>query len=119
MASIEDAYNEIGADYKDVLKRLSSEALVERFAKRFLEDESFSNLKAAMQEGADAEAAFLGAHTLKGICQNLGLTNLFEPANELTEALRDRTFEGSEGLFEPVEREYERTAAALKAALGL
>ena len=35
------------------------------------------------------------AHTLKGVCQNLGFTNLYQPTYELTEVLRAGTPEGS------------------------
>ena len=36
-------------------------------------------LEAAMAAG-DAEGAFMAAHTLKGVSQNLGFDNLYEPA---------------------------------------
>lgn len=36
----------------------------------------------------DAEGAFMAAHTLKGVSQNLGFDNLYEPAVVVTEALR-------------------------------
>ncbi len=116
MSAIEDAYKHIGADYEDVLKRLMNEQLVERFLGKFLEDASFANLQQALAEG-NAEAAFMASHTLKGVCQNLGLSNLFVPVNELTEALRGGSLEGSAQLFAPVEAEYGKTIEALKAAL--
>lgn len=36
----------------------------------------------------DAKEAFVAAHTLKGVSQNLGFDNLYEPAVVVTEALR-------------------------------
>ena len=45
---------------------------VRRFALKFLQDDSFPNLKKAL-EAQDAPTAFRAAHTLKGVCQNLGL----------------------------------------------
>ena len=39
-------------------------------------------------EAGDKDVAFRAAHTLKGVCQNLGLERLFVPSNEATEALR-------------------------------
>ena len=107
------AYESVGADYDDVLKRLSSDALVERFAKKFLQDESFSKLKAAVAEG-DAKDAFLAAHTLKGICQNLGFTNLYEPTFEITEELRGAETVGrAPEMLPAVEEQYNKIAVAL------
>ena len=61
------------------------------------------------------ETAFRAAHTLKGICLNLGFDNLFAPSQELTEKLRGATtIEGTDELFAAVEKEYDRTCEALR-----
>ena len=113
--NVRSAYETIGADYKGVLNRLMSEALVERFAGKFLDDPSFDKLGAAIQAG-DVKEAFLAAHTLKGICQNLGFSNLLAPTVELTEVLRDADEMAADvpALFEVVRAEYEKTVAALR-----
>lgn len=118
MSAIQDAYEKIGADYNDVVRRLTSEALVVRFSGKFLQDESFNNLKAALAAN-DVNGAFLASHTLKGIAQNMGFSNLFEPSSALTEFLRPipASVEGSEELFAAVEAEYNKTADAISAAL--
>lgn len=111
--TIREVYEAIGANYQDAMERLPGEAFVTRFALKFLKDDSFPNLKTALAEG-NAEDAFRAAHTLKGVCQNLGFENLYVPAAALTEALRDRTFDGTEELVPPVEVEYQKTVEALK-----
>lgn len=109
------AYESVGGDYDGVVRRLTSEVLVERFAGRFLEDQSFAKLKAALAEG-DARGAFLAAHTLKGVCQNLGFTNLEGPASEICEALRGADEVGrAPELLAAVEEQYGRLVAALRA----
>ena len=40
--TIKECYEKVGSDYDGVLKRLGSEALVKRFAVKFLNDPSFS-----------------------------------------------------------------------------
>ena len=110
-----NAYEAIGADYKGVFSRLGSDALVERFAAKFLDDPSFGKLEAALEAG-EAKEAFMAAHTLKGICQNLGFTNLLGPVVEMTEALRNASEVGdATGLFPAVEAEYDKIIAALRA----
>ena len=110
---IRECYEQMGADYDNVLSRLGSDAIVERFARKFLEEKTFDNLKEAMEK-RDAEEAFRAAHTLKGICLNLGFDNLFTVSSELTEKLRPRTREGSEELLQKVQEQYDITVQALK-----
>lgn len=49
--SLKECYDKMGADYEDVLSRLRSEVLVRKFALKFLDDDSYANLKAAMESG--------------------------------------------------------------------
>lgn len=99
MTKLEEAYRQIGGDWEGVTKRLMGESLVQRFVKKFIEeDKSFCQLKEALSVG-DVKAAFMAAHTLKGVCQSLGFDGLFKPTNELTELLRAESLEGSDVLF--------------------
>ena len=84
MISMREAYEKIGANYDDACARLMGEEMLSRFALKFLDDESMDKLEAAMAAG-DAEGAFMAAHTLKGVSQNLGFDNLYEPAVVVTE----------------------------------
>ena len=100
-----ECYEYMGADYNNVMSRLGSEAMVNRFAISFLNDPSFEQLKEGLEEN-DGEKAFRAAHTLKGVCLNLGFNGLNELSSELTEKLRGHT-EGTEPLFEAVKEKYE------------
>ena len=112
----------MGADYEDVLSRLRSEVLVRKFALKFLDDDSYANLKAAMESG-NAPEAFRGAHTLKGVAQNLGFGPLYKAAAEVTESLRPSEtssgdMEKAAKLMPAVDEEYARTIAAIKELLS-
>ena len=87
MSDIRAIYERIGADFDDVASRLGSPALVERFAGKFVQDDSFSQLEDALA-AHDAKAAFRAAHTLKGVAQNLGFDRLYAVSVPLTEAMR-------------------------------
>ena len=86
--TVRECYEKIGSDFDKVLGRMGSEALVKRFAVKFLEDKSFEELTESLKE-KDGEDAFRAAHTLKGICANLGLDRLYEADCELTESCAD------------------------------
>lgn len=110
--TVKECYAQIGADYNGVLSRLVSEKLIKKFALKFLEDGSYGTLKNALENG-NGEEAFRAAHTLKGVCMNLGLENLYKPSAELTEKLRGREVAGYEELFAQVQAEYEKTVKAI------
>lgn len=117
MTAMRDAYKKIGADYDDVLQRLMSDDMVARFAVKFLDDDSMPNLDAAMAAG-DARAAFIAAHTLKGVCQNLSFDNLYAPAVEVTEALRNASdITAAEPLMPALRRAYAETTKAIREAM--
>ena len=99
--TVKECYEQMGSDYEGVLGRLGSEAIVKRFALKFLQDPSFAQLKESLAKN-DGEEAFRAAHTLKGVCLNLGFDELFEVSAELTEKLREKETAGSEELFQKV-----------------
>lgn len=105
--NIKEFYKKIGSDYDGVIGRLNSESLVERLVKKFPADLTFGDLTDGF-ENKDAEKAFRAAHTLKGLCSNLGFDRLFKPAYELTEKLRGRTFDlpGTTESFDEVKKQY-------------
>ncbi len=90
--TIQECYEAIGGNYEDVLGRLQNDALIRKFTLKFLEDQSYLQLKQAL-ENKNYEDVFRSAHTLKGVSQNLSFDRLYEVSNELTELLRDRTGE--------------------------
>jgi len=112
--TIEECYEVIESDYKSVLKRFGNEAMVKRFAIKFLNDPSFNELKDGI-ENNDVEKAFRAAHTLKGICLNLGFDKLFEVSSALTEELRgkDKLPECSD-MFAAVEKQYDMLIENIK-----
>lgn len=48
---IKECYKEMGADYEDVLRRMGSDSLVERFTLRFLDDKSYQMIKDGIAAG--------------------------------------------------------------------
>lgn len=112
--TIQECYQKMGADYEDVLKRLYSEGMIRKFARMFLDDDSYPKLERSLKE-ENVEEAFRAAHTLKGVCQNLGFTNLYQPTYDLTEVLRTGTLEGTKELFDSVTCQYKITINAIRA----
>ena len=77
-----------GIDVDAALERvMGSEALLERLLGKFVDDGSYEALCRAM-DAEDQASAAAAAHTLKGICANLSMTELYACSAALVNALR-------------------------------
>lgn len=110
--NLKECFDSFGGSYNDVMGRLLTEERVKKFLLMFLKDTSFNDLKTAM-ENEDYSSAFRAAHTLKGICANLGIAKLGEISSEITEALRANDNETACKLFDRVAQCYSITVNAL------
>lgn len=113
--TVKECYEIMKADYDDVLSRLRTDDRIKKFLLKVLDDPSFTQLCNALDK-KDLEEAFRAAHTLKGVCKNMSLTNLAYSASNLTEALRGRKDYGDdiEQLFKKVKKDYALTMACIQ-----
>lgn len=111
--TVKECYEALEGDYDDVMGRLRSESLVQKFAIKFLEDKSYENICKAIKEG-NGEEAFRGAHTLKGVCQNLSFTKLYESSEKVTELLRNGDLNVPQDLMDKLKSDYDQTINSLK-----
>lgn len=113
--TVKECYDSIGADYEDVLGRLRKDERIQKFLLKFLDDKSYELLCDSM-EAKDMNEAFRAAHTLKGVCQNLSLTPLYQSSAVLAERLRDGQEYGDdvEALVEQVEKDYKHMMSCVR-----
>lgn len=115
---LKTCYAVMGADYEDVIRRLATEERVIKFLTRLPEDGSFAALQAAL-ERRDYPEAFRYAHTIKGICLNLGLTTLLRSSSALADNLREgQADSNTPALAEALGRDYEDTVTAIRSLSG-
>ena len=117
--TLQECYAALGGDYEDAKGRLRSDRLVQKFVLKFLSDGSYDLLCRSLEDG-NREEAFRAAHTIKGVCANLGFSALLESSERLTEALRDGAppQPGEEELIRRVGEDYQRTIQAIRAFQG-
>lgn len=111
--SLKECYIALDGDYDDVLGRLRSEKLVQKFVLKFLNDGSYDLLRKSLETG-EYQEAFRAAHTIKGVCQNLGFTNLYHSSHQLTESLRSGWSDAAQALVEQVTKDYEQVVTAIR-----
>ena len=73
-AELEDA----GVNVDETLRRfMNNEALMVKFLKKFVDDENMKHLRTLIADKKYQEVLPV-AHTLKGVCGNLGFVKLYE-----------------------------------------
>ena len=112
--SLQTCYEKLEGDFDAVMGRLRSERMVQKFVLKFLNDGSYDMLCRAMQT-QNVEEAFRAAHTIKGVCQNLDFTKLYESSHELAELLRGGSWsDAAPAVFERVAADYRQTVDAIR-----
>ena len=112
--SLRSCYESLGGNYDEAIGRLMSERIAQKFVLKFLNEDSYAQLTAALA-AKDGEAAFRAAHTLKGVCLNLSFDKLLHSVEPLCEALRHGWSDEAPALAKVVAEDYEQTVAAVRA----
>lgn len=90
--NLKDCYIKFGGDFDEVLGRLRREQTILKFVYKFLDDKNFHLFEASMGN-KDYNEALRAVHTLKGICQNLSFTRLYESSSLVTNALKENDYD--------------------------
>ena len=104
---------QIGVDIEGGLERfMGNEALFWKCLCRFPADTSFQNLESALV-AQDLQAAFMAAHTLKGLSGNLALNAVFQASLPVVEALRCGNLDQAIACMPVLRNSYENTVIVL------
>lgn len=103
----------IGVDYNTALDRcMGMEDLYREFLQSFLHENPLPKLEKYIVE-RNVKDAFKAAHTLKGLCGNLGFSNILEFLSPLVEILRDESLDGADELLLKVKERYQELEKVL------
>ena len=111
--NLKDCYLKFGGDFDEVLGRLRREQTVRKFVFKFLDDKSFSLFEASMVK-KDYSEALRAVHTLKGICQNLSFTRLFESSSLVTNALKENDWNKAVDMMPKLSEDYYETINVIR-----
>ena len=112
--TLQECYAALGGNYEDVLGRMHSERMIQKFVLKFLQDGNYDTLCRALAAGT-VEEAFRAAHTIKGMCLNLSFDRLAASSVEMTEALRSGDLAGALAVKDQVDADYKHTTDAIRA----
>ena len=85
--TVQELYSGIGANYDAAKSILMMDKMISKFIIKFLDDKSYERLTSSWA-ARDLTGTFEGAHAMKGVCANLGLSSLSAAASELAEEFR-------------------------------
>ena len=103
----------LGVDYDTALERfLGKSDFYEEFLFMFLEDEQMQTLEESLQK-KDITMAFKAAHTLKGLCGNLGFKNLLQYIFPMVEILRSGSLSETDSLMADLSEAYNMLCSTL------
>lgn len=103
-----------GMDVEGALERfMGSDALLERFLKKFLEDTNFETLVQAL-DARDLETATRSSHTLKGMCANLSFSRLYKLFTRQVQLLREEDSEKAADMMPEISQAYALLVDAIK-----
>lgn len=85
---LKECYESIGANYEEVVSRLMSDDRVKKYLERFADSNDLDKIVRCV-EAKNFEDGYRNAHTLKGLCLNLGITRLQAVCEVLCEAIKD------------------------------
>ncbi len=111
--TLKDCYTRLGGDYDEVLGRLRREQTVQKFVFKFLDDKSFDLFEVSM-DSKDYGEALRAVHTIKGICQNLSFTKLYESSEAATKALKENDYEKAAAMRPQLSDDYSQTVSAIE-----
>ena len=106
-----------GIHVDDGLSRfMENEGLFLKFLGKFLQDTNYEGLVQAVEKG-DVQAAFRFSHTLKGVCGNLSMNEMYTLISSQTEYFREGNFQKGAAMMEKISAAYERVRKAIEETL--
>ncbi len=106
---------EAGVDVEDLLRRLMGNTmLVKVLTNKFIADTTYEQLVSACA-AQDWKKAEFASHTLKGMCGNMGLTDLFADFTEQVQLFRTGEYEKAEAMMSKISENYEKAILLMKA----
>lgn len=103
-----------GVNVDETLRRfMNNEALMIKFLKKFVDDENMKQLRTLIADKKYQEVLPV-AHTLKGVCGNLGFVKLYDLFSRMCQDCRSEQYENLDDMFAQTEEDYAKVVEAIK-----
>lgn len=85
--TIQELYERIDGDYEQAQRVMKMDKMIDRYVRK-LKNSGVGEMLEAAASNMDGKALFDSAHSMKGVCSNLGLVKLAAEAEVITEEFR-------------------------------
>ena len=111
---LKDICCKLDINFEENISRFAgNESIYIKFLKRFLEDNTYTNLKQAYSQKSYEDIEKY-AHMLKGLTANLGINRIFSLSNDIVQSIRQKEFNKIDNLYNKLAKEYELTIQMIK-----
>ena len=108
------ALDSLGVDTEGTINRfVGNEDIYVKFLKVYIEEERMPAIYAALEE-KNTDELIMKVHKLKGVSGNLGMTELYELAEDVIARLRNGSYDGVEELLKQINSVYDRICDAIR-----
>lgn len=108
------ALDSLGVDTEGTINRfVGNEDIYVKFLKGYIEEGRMPAIYAAL-EGKNTDELIIKVHKLKGVSGNLGMTELYELAEDVITRLRNGSYDGVEELLKQINSVYDRICDAIR-----
>ena len=116
--TLQELYANIDGDYEQATRVLRMDKLIDKHIRKLTKNGVVDSLLEA-GEGMDPTQMFETAHAVKGVCANLGLTNLSGAASEIAEEYRPgnsrkMSDEEVKAKLQEIRETYEKTSEGIR-----
>ncbi|MEE1076115.1 MAG: Hpt domain-containing protein [Acutalibacteraceae bacterium] len=111
--TLRDFYNEINGNYNEISSRILNEGRIRKYLDIFLQDNTFTDLCTEIDRN-NIQSAYIYAHKLKGLSQNLSLSSLYVYADLITKALQGNNIKKTICVLPKLSQEYTRVISGIK-----
>ena len=94
--TVKEFYSGVDGNYMEIYSRFLNDDKIRKYLYIFLQDKTFTNLCIEI-DSKNPQRAFIYAHTLKVLSQNLSLTPLYMKSQQITRALRNNNIKNGIG----------------------
>jgi HPt (histidine-containing phosphotransfer) domain-containing protein len=112
---IVNIYSKIKGDYYKAYNVFKSDALLEKFLKKFIEANELELLNASIKEN-NHEESFRHAHTFKGMAMSLYLSDLANVSQKLVDLYKNEIYNDKKinSLYKKIEAKFNKLKKLLK-----
>lgn len=111
--TVKEFYSGVDGNYMEIYSKFLNDDKIRKYLYIFLQDKTFTNLCIEI-DSKNPQKAFIYAHTLKVLSQNLSFSSLYICSEKVTQALKNNNLQKAITILPELSEEYTRVILGIK-----